>query len=95
MKRQRSRKRRSAQIRAVEQSRQHDRQREEIHPIPVLEQIEALAAKPAPSLKLPPAIPDPTMIAQCVCYPFASCGRAPAMTQSPFPVFRRIYRDGF
>ena len=54
-----SRKRRRVQIRAVEQSRQHDRQRGEIHPTPVLEQLEALAAKPNPSLKLPPATPDP------------------------------------
>jgi transposase len=53
-----SRRRRSAQIRASEKSREYDRQREEIHPTPVLERLEALASKPAPSLKLPPAVPN-------------------------------------
>jgi hypothetical protein len=53
-----SRRRRSAQIRASEKSREYDRQREEIHPTPVLEQLSRLAPKPAPSLKLPPAVPN-------------------------------------
>ena len=53
-----SRRRRSAQIRASEKSREYDRQREEIHPTPVLERLASLAPKPAPSLKLPPAIPN-------------------------------------
>jgi len=47
-----------AQIRASEKSREYDRQREEIHPTPVLERLASLAPKPAPSLKLPPAIPN-------------------------------------
>jgi transposase len=53
-----SRRRRSAQIRASEKSREYDRQREEIHPTPVLERLASLAPKPAPSLKLPPAVPN-------------------------------------
>ncbi len=53
-----SRKQRSAQIRASEKSREYDRQREEIHPIPVLERLGSLAPKPAPHLKLPPAVPN-------------------------------------
>src|SRR6266571_4354726 len=53
-----SRKRRSAQIRASEKSREYDRQLEEIHPIPVLERLGSLAPKPAPDLKLPPAVPN-------------------------------------
>ena len=53
-----SRRRRSAQIRAQEQSRAYDRQREEIHPIPVLERLASLEPKPATSLKLPPAVPN-------------------------------------
>ncbi len=53
-----SRRRRSAQIRASEKSRAYDRQREEIHPTPVLERLASLAPKPAPSRKLPPAVPN-------------------------------------
>lgn len=53
-----SRKRRSAQIRASEKSREYDRQREEIHPTPVLERLASLTPKSAPSLKLPPAVPN-------------------------------------
>jgi Mu transposase, C-terminal len=53
-----SRRRRSAQIRASEKSREYDRQREEIHPTPVLERLASLAPKPVPSLKLPPARPN-------------------------------------
>ncbi len=53
-----SRKRRSAQIRASEKSREYDRQREEIHPTPILEQLARLSPKPASSLKLPPAVPN-------------------------------------
>jgi len=54
-----SRNRRAAQIRAGEQSRQHDRQRQEIHPARVLERLASLEPEVAESLKLPPAIPDP------------------------------------
>jgi len=53
-----SRKRRSAQIRASEKSREYDRQREEIHPTPILEQLARLSPKPASSLRLPPAVPN-------------------------------------
>ena len=53
-----ARKRRSAQIRQVEKSREYDHQREEIHPTPVLEQLARLSPKPASSLKLPPAVPN-------------------------------------
>jgi transposase len=53
-----ARKQRSAQIRASEKSRAYDRQREEIHPTPILERLASLAPKPAPSLKLPPAVPN-------------------------------------
>ena len=53
-----SRKHRSAHIRAAEQSRQLDRQREEIHPVDVLERLTSLEPKPALGLKLPPAVPN-------------------------------------
>ena len=53
-----SRRNRHAQIRASEKSREYDRQREEIHPTPVLERLASLAPKPASNLKLPPAVPN-------------------------------------
>jgi hypothetical protein len=52
------RKRRSAQIRASEQSRQFDRQREEIHPAEVFERLTSVESKKPSGLKLPPAVPD-------------------------------------
>jgi hypothetical protein len=53
-----SRKRRGAQIRASEQSRQWDRQREDIHPAEVMERLMGLEAKKPSGLSLPPAVPD-------------------------------------
>ncbi len=53
-----SRKRRSVHIRASEQSRQLDRQREDIHPAEVLERLTGLEAKKPSGLSLPPAVPD-------------------------------------
>ncbi len=53
------RKRRSAEIRQVEQSRQWDRQREDIHPAEVLERLASVEAKKRAKPTLPPAIPDP------------------------------------
>ena len=53
-----SRKRRGAHIRASEQSRQLDRQREEIHPAEVMERLTGLEAKKPSGLALPPAVPD-------------------------------------
>lgn len=53
-----SRKRRAAQIRASEQSREYDRQRQEIHPVSVLERLEALEERPKAGLIPPPAVPD-------------------------------------
>jgi hypothetical protein len=53
-----ARKRRSAEIRACEQARQWDRQREDIHPAEVLERLAAVSAKITASPKLPPAVPD-------------------------------------
>ncbi len=82
-----ARKHRSAQIQASEKSREYDRQREEIHPTPVLEQLARLSPNPAPSLKLPPAVPNaepdrPVRVLPCT--PFA--GGTPTMTQRPFPI---------
>jgi hypothetical protein len=51
-------KRRGAEIRASEQSRQWDRQREDIHPTSVIEQLESVEAKVKAQLPLPPAVPD-------------------------------------
>lgn len=52
------RKRRSAEIHQVEQSRQWDRQREDIHPAEVLERLASVEAKKQARPTLPPAIPD-------------------------------------
>lgn len=46
-------------IRAAEKARQFDRQREEMHPLHVLEVLESLAPPPRESLRLPKATPDP------------------------------------
>ncbi len=54
----RARKRRSAEIRAGEQGRQWDRQREDIHPAEVLERLASIETKKTASPTLPPAIPD-------------------------------------
>src|SRR5436853_6083252 len=53
-----ARKRRSAEIRASEQSRQWDRQREDIHPAEVLERLASVEAKKPKVATLPPAVPD-------------------------------------
>ncbi|MFL5655620.1 MAG: hypothetical protein ACJ8CB_15765 [Ktedonobacteraceae bacterium] len=54
-----ARKRRSAEIRQAEQSRQWDRQREDIHPVEVLERLASIEAKHTSVAPLPKAIPDP------------------------------------
>jgi hypothetical protein len=51
-------KRRSTHIRQVEQSRQWDRQREDMHPADVLERLASLETKKPSGLTLPPAVPD-------------------------------------
>src|SRR5438046_7204899 len=53
-----ARKRRSAEIRRIEQSRQWDRQRQDIHPAIVSEQLARIEAKKLAPPKLPPARPD-------------------------------------
>jgi len=53
-----ARKRRSAEIRQAEQSRQWDRQREDIHPADVLERLASVEAKKQTRPILPPATPD-------------------------------------
>ena len=53
-----ARKRRGAQIRASEQSRQWDRQREEIHPAEVMERLTAVTTSKPSERTLPPAVPD-------------------------------------
>ena len=53
-----ARKRRSAEIRASEQSRQWDRQREDIHPAEVVERLASVEAKKPQVTTLPPAVPD-------------------------------------
>ena len=52
------RKRRAAHIRQVEQSRQWDRQREDIHPTEVLEPLASIESKKPKVATLPPAVPD-------------------------------------
>jgi hypothetical protein len=54
-----ARKRRSAEIRQAEQSRQWDRQREDMHPVEVLERLASIEAKHTSVAPLPKAIPDP------------------------------------
>src|SRR6266700_2909104 len=54
-----ARKRRSAEIRQAEHSRQWDRQREDIHPVEVLERLASIEAKQTAAAPLPKAIPDP------------------------------------
>lgn len=53
-----ARKRRSTEVRASEQSRQWDRQREDIHPAEVLERLASVEAKKPKVATLPPAVPD-------------------------------------
>jgi transposase len=53
-----ARKRRAAEIRQVEHSRQWDRQREDIHPAEVLERLASIEAKKPQVTTLPPARPD-------------------------------------
>ena len=53
-----ARKRRGAHIRASEQSRQWDRQREEIHPAEVIKRLASVEAKKPKVATLPPAVPD-------------------------------------
>ena len=53
-----ARRRRSTEIRASEQARQWDRQRQDIHPADVLEQLASVSAKKPIVPTLPPAVPD-------------------------------------
>ena len=53
-----ARSRRSTEIRASEQSRQWDRQREDIHPSEVFERLASVEAKKPKVATLPPAVPD-------------------------------------
>jgi hypothetical protein len=53
-----SRKRRSAEIRQVEQARQWDRQRQDMHPAEVAERLASIEAKKPAQTKLPPAVRD-------------------------------------
>lgn len=51
-------KRRGAEIRASEQSRQWDRQREDIHPAEVLERLASVETRNRAVTTIPPAVPD-------------------------------------
>jgi hypothetical protein len=53
-----ARRRRSAEIRQVEQARQWDRQRQDIHPAEVVERLASIEAKKPATPTLPPAVPD-------------------------------------
>ncbi len=53
-----ARRRRSAEIRASEQARQWDRQRQDIHPAEVAERLASIEAKKPVVLTLPEAVPD-------------------------------------
>ena len=50
--------RRSTEIRASEQARQWDRQRQDIHPAEVAEHLARIEAKKLAPATLPPAVPD-------------------------------------
>jgi hypothetical protein len=63
----RARKRKSAEIRQDEHSRQWDRQREEIHPAEVLERLASVKPKKAALPKLPPAVPDADADREVTC----------------------------
>lgn len=52
------RKRRSAEVRASEQSRQWDRQRQDLHPAEVLERLARVEVSMSQVAPLPPAVPD-------------------------------------
>ena len=54
-----AKKQRARLTREREKARQLDRQREEIHPTHVLEELEHLAPEPGSGLRLPKATPDP------------------------------------
>jgi hypothetical protein len=51
-------KRRGAEIRASEQSRQWDRQRQDIHPAEVIERLASVETRNRPVVPIPPAVPD-------------------------------------
>lgn len=53
-----SRRRRSTEIRASEQARQWDRQRQDIHPTEVVERLTSIESKNTATPKLPKAVPD-------------------------------------
>ncbi len=53
-----ARRRRSTEIRASEQARQWDRQRQDIHPAEVLERLASVEASIPQVATLPPAVPD-------------------------------------
>lgn len=53
-----ARRRRSTEIRASEQARQWDRQRQEIHPAIISEHLASIEAKKLAPPKLPPVRPD-------------------------------------
>jgi len=53
-----ARRRRSTEIRASEQARQWDRQRQDIHPAEVAEHLARIEAKKLAPATLPPAVPD-------------------------------------
>ncbi|MFL5658785.1 MAG: hypothetical protein ACJ8CB_31955 [Ktedonobacteraceae bacterium] len=53
-----ARRRRSAEIRASEQSRQWDRQRQDMHPAEVVERLASIEASIPQVAPLPPAVPD-------------------------------------
>ena len=53
-----ARKRRSTEIRQVEQARQWDRQREDIHPAEVFERLASVSPSKPKAATLPPAVPD-------------------------------------
>jgi len=53
-----ARRRRSTEIRAREQARQWDRQRQDIHPAEVVERLASVEAKKVQVVVLPEAVPD-------------------------------------
>lgn len=56
-----SRKKQVREVKKMEQQRQMDRQRDEIHPPHVLEKLAAMQSAPPESLRLPKAEPDPEL----------------------------------
>ena len=83
-----ARRRRSTEIRANEQARQWDRQREEIHPAEVTERLAEIETKKLTLPELRRAVPRPRTGSSCPYLTYSPDARgAKTMTPSPFRTF--------